>query len=312
MNKITVVPCTVDADEVARIKGLGFLRDKTTADKFNCRVITRNGKITAEESRAIADAAEKFGSGELAMTSRMTIEVQGIPYGNINDFITFLNEKGLETGGTGPKVRPVVSCKGTTCQYGLIDTFSLSMKIHENFYKGYRQVKLPHKFKIAVGGCPNNCVKPDINDLGIIGQRVPDIKEDKCVGCGLCKKLCPMGAIEIENKKAVRNTDICNNCGRCIPVCKLGAIEEVKSGCSIYIGGRWGKKVARGIKIEKLFENENDVLEAIEKIIIFYKENGTPGERFADTITRLGFENVQSEVLSNEIHATKDEVICNE
>lgn len=312
MNKITVVPCTVDADEVARIKGLGFLRDKTTADKFNCRVITRNGKITAEESRAIADAAEKFGSGELAMTSRMTIEVQGIPYGNINDFITFLNEKGLETGGTGPKVRPVVSCKGTTCQYGLIDTFSLSMRIHEKFYKGYRQVKLPHKFKIAVGGCPNNCVKPDINDLGIIGQRVPDIKEDKCVGCGLCKKLCPMGAIEIENKKAVRNTDICNNCGRCIPVCKLGAIEEFKSGCSIYIGGRWGKKVARGIKIEKLFENENDVLEAIEKIIIFYKENGTPGERFADTITRLGFENVQSEVLSNEIHATKDEVICNE
>ena len=246
------------------------------------------------------------------MTSRMTIEVQGIPYGNINDFITFLNEKGLETGGTGPKVRPVVSCKGTTCQYGLIDTFSLSMKIHEKFYKGYRQVKLPHKFKIAVGGCPNNCVKPDINDLGIIGQRVPDIKEDKCVGCGLCKKLCPMGAIEIENKKAVRNTDICNNCGRCIPVCKLGAIEEFKSGCSIYIGGRWGKKVARGIKIEKLFENENDVLEAIEKIIIFYKENGTPGERFADTITRLGFENVQSEVLSNEIHAAKDEVICNE
>ena len=33
--------------------------------------------------------------------------------------------------GTGKKVRPVVSCKGTTCQYGLIDTFGLSEKIHE-------------------------------------------------------------------------------------------------------------------------------------------------------------------------------------
>ena len=33
---------------------------------------------------------------------------------------------------------------------------------------------LPHKFKIAVGGCPNNCVKPDLNDLGIVGQRVPN------------------------------------------------------------------------------------------------------------------------------------------
>lgn len=312
MNIITAVPCTVSADEVARIKGLGFLRDKTTADKFNCRVITRNGKITADESRAIADAAEKFGSGEIAMTSRMTVEVQGIPYDNINAFIAFLNERGLETGGTGPKVRPVVSCKGTTCQYGLIDTFSLSQKIHEEFYKGYRQVKLPHKFKIAVGGCPNNCVKPDINDLGIIGQRVPDIKEDKCVGCGRCEKLCPMSAIEIKDKKAVRNTDICNNCGRCIPVCRLGAIEEAKAGCNIYIGGRWGKKVARGTKIDKLFENEGDVLSAIEKIILFYKENGTPGERFADTIARLGFEKVQSEVLGEEILNRKAEVLSHE
>ena len=38
----------------------------------------------------------------------------------------FIQEAGLDTGGTGSKVRPVVSCKGTTCQYGLIDTFALS------------------------------------------------------------------------------------------------------------------------------------------------------------------------------------------
>ncbi|MFR4430429.1 MAG: hypothetical protein ACLT4D_14210 [Blautia faecis] len=80
---------------------------------------------------------------------------------------------GFGNRGTGSKVRPVVSCKGTTCQYGLIDTFGLSEEIHERFYHGYSAVKLPHKFKIAVGGCPNNCVKPDLNDLGIIGQRVP-------------------------------------------------------------------------------------------------------------------------------------------
>ena len=312
MKIITNVPCTVDPKEVARIKGLGFLRDKTTGDKFNCRVITRNGKITADESRAIADAAEKYGNGEIAMTSRMTVEVQGIPYENVNAFIEFLAEKGLETGGTGPKVRPVVSCKGTTCQYGLIDTFALSEQIHKDFYKGYRQVKLPHKFKIAVGGCPNNCVKPDINDLGIIGQRVPAFNDAVCVGCGLCAKLCPMDAIEIKDINAVRNREICYNCGRCIPTCKLGAITAEKNGCKIYIGGRWGKKVARGTALGKIFESEAEALATVEKVILFYKENGTPGERFADTITRIGFENVEKEILTDEIFRRKDEILKNE
>lgn len=84
-------------------------------------------------------------------------------------------------------MRPVVSCKGTTCQYGLIDTFDLSEKLHELYYIGYHGVSLPHKFKIAVGGCPNNCVKPNLNDLGIIGQRLPEIDLDKCKGCKVCQ-----------------------------------------------------------------------------------------------------------------------------
>ena len=51
--------------------------------KFNGRVITRNGKITAEEIRIIAEAAELYGSGEVTMTSRLTVEIQGVPYDNI-------------------------------------------------------------------------------------------------------------------------------------------------------------------------------------------------------------------------------------
>ena len=120
-------------EQIAEMKALGCLRDKRYNDIFNVRVITRNGKITAAEQKSIAEAAELFGSSEVAMTSRMTIEIQGVSYENIPKLINFLKERGLETGGTGAKVRPVVSCKGTTCQFGLIDTFSLSQKIHELF-----------------------------------------------------------------------------------------------------------------------------------------------------------------------------------
>ena len=143
----------VSQADITRVKALGFLWDKRTPDTFNGRVITRNGKITAEECRVVAEAAKRFGSGEVAMTTRLTMEIQGVPYENIEPLRTFLKEEaGLETGGTGAKVRPVVSCKGTTCQYGLIDTYDLSLAVHERFFKGYHTVKLPHKFKIAVGG----------------------------------------------------------------------------------------------------------------------------------------------------------------
>ena len=38
--------CTISAEEIKRVKALGFLNNKGT-DLFNGRVITVNGKITA-------------------------------------------------------------------------------------------------------------------------------------------------------------------------------------------------------------------------------------------------------------------------
>ena len=246
--------CTISAEEIKRVKGLGFLNNKGT-DLFNGRVITVNGKITAAQAKVIAEAAEKFGNGDVEFTTRLTVEVRGIHFDNIEPFREYIAREGLQTGGTGSVVRPVVSCKGTTCQYGLYDTFALSEKIHERFYLGYRTVKLPHKFKIATGGCPNNCVKPDLNDLGIVGQLVPNFDEDMCNGCKKCKieKTCPMKAATVEDGVLEINKDVCNNCGRCIGQCPFDAIEEGTPGYKIYIGGRWGKKVAQGQPLSKNF-----------------------------------------------------------
>ncbi len=171
---------TVSKEDEKRVKALGFLSNKGT-DNFSGRIVTRNGKITADLKQiAIGEAAEKFGNGNVTYTTRLTVEIQGIPYEKIDEFRAFIQEAGLDTGGTGSEGPPGSSCKGTTCQYGLIDTFALSEEIHERFYVGYHGVKLPHKFKIAVGGCPNNCVKPNLNDLGIIGQMIPNYDEGTC------------------------------------------------------------------------------------------------------------------------------------
>ena len=305
------VQSTIPTEEISRVKSMGFLRDKTTPDCFNCRVITRNGKITSAESRIIAEAAEKFGSGELAMTTRLTVEIQRIPFANIEPLCAYLAEHGLQPGGTGPKVRPVVSCKGTTCQYGRIDTYALSEKIHYLFYEGYHHVKLPHKFKIAVGGCPNNCVKPDLNDLGIIGQSVPQIDDQMCRGCKKCaiENSCPMKAAAVSDGKISISEDICNHCGRCIGKCPFSAISDGGSGFKVYIGGRWGKKVAQGRPLDKLFTSEEEVLSVVEKAILLFREQGIAGERFADTVNRIGFENIQSQLLSDDLLLRKEQIL---
>lgn len=290
-------------EEIKRVKGLGCLQDKRYGDVFNVRVITRNGKITTEEHRAIAEGAERFGSGEITMTTRLTMEIQGVPYANIDPLIAFLAEHNLETGGTGSLVRPVVSCKGTTCQYGLIDTFDISEKIHERFYEGYHHVTLPHKFKIAVGGCPNNCVKPDLNDLGVIGQRVPLFDYSKCRGCKKCQveTSCPIKLAKVEDGCLKVDAESCNGCGRCKGKCPFGVTEEYMDGCKIYIGGRWGKKIANGRPLDKLFTSEEEVLDTIERAILFFRDEGITGERFADTVNRLGFDYVQDKLLHAQI-----------
>lgn len=302
---------TISKEDEKKVKALGFLNNKGT-DNFSGRVLTINGVITAAQIKCIAEAAELFGNGIITFTTRLSVECQGIPYDKIEDFRNYIAKAGLATGGTGAKVRPVVSCKGTTCQYGLIDTFALSEEIHERFFNGYTNVKLPHKFKIAVGGCPNNCAKPNLNDVGIIGQIIPDFEADKCKGCKKCsvEAVCPMQAATVVD--GVLNIDAakCCHCGLCIGKCNFDAIVDGQRGYKIYLGGRWGKRVAHGITVNKIFTDKEAALAVIEKVILLYREQGITGERLSQTVERLGFANVEEQVLADELLTRKQAILA--
>ena len=300
--------CTIKPAEIKRVKAFGFLHNKDT-DLFNGRVITRNGKITAEQAKVIAEAAEKFGSGEVEFTTRLTVEVRGIHFDNIEPFREYIAQVGLKTGGTGARIRPIVSCKGTTCQYGLYDTFGLSEKINERFFEGYHDLVLPHKFKIATGGCPNNCVKPNLNDLGVVGKMIPALDKDLCKKCKKCQveAVCPMKAAKAEEGNVTINEEVCIKCGRCVKGCIFKAMNGTP-GYEIYVGGRWGKKFAHGIPLSKIFTSEEEVLDTIEAAILLFREQGRQGERFSDTIERIGFEEVERQLLSREILNRKEEI----
>lgn len=52
------------------------------------------------------------------------------------------------------------------------------------------------------------------------------VNKSKCVGCGTCVNVCPVGAITIgADGKAQINKEICIQCGSCQNVCPVEAVK---------------------------------------------------------------------------------------
>lgn len=296
-------------EQIKSVKGRGFLHNRGTR-KFSGRIITENGVLTSAQMIVLSEAAQKFGSGDVSFTVRLTVEVPGIDFDNIDAFCEYISKENMSTGGTGSRVRPIVACKGTTCVFGLCNTHELAKKMHKRFYNEYYDVVLPHKFKISVGGCPNNCAKPDLNDIGVVGQRVMNFEIDKCHGCKKCSVMesCPMNAIKVNDGKIEVDKDVCNNCGRCLGSCAFKVCDKSTDMFKVYIGGKWGKNVRMGSTINKLF-TEEEVLDVVEKAILLFKSKGISGERFGETVDRLGIVKVEKMLISNNLLKNKEDIL---
>lgn len=222
----------ISAERLAELKGKGFLFMKDQ-ENFNVRLVIPAGIIEADKVVKMCEIAKKYGKGVVMPTVRLSLEVPGIKYEDIENVMRECDEAGIIYGGTGAKVRPVVTCKGTECKWGLIDTQKIGMEIHNEYFP----TSAPHKFKINVTGCPNNCAKVQFNDLGIMGA--PNGMVKIFVGGRAGRSVVPgteVGRIKAEN--VLKAVDICLEFFRahgktkerfCVTLERMKDTEEYKS-----------------------------------------------------------------------------------
>ncbi len=302
---------SVSKEDISRAKGQGFLLNRGQ-DTFSGRIVSAGGVYTSTQLAQIAKCAEQFGNGKVVFTSRLSAEVPGLKLIDLPTAAAFLAEADLSFGGTGPKVRPVTACKGTTCVYGNIDTQKLAHDLHERFYIGMHDTRLPHKFKIGIGGCPNSCMKPSLNDIGIEGHALFEFDAGACKGCKSCSiaTSCPSKAVQKNGEKMEIDATKCMQCGVCVGKCPFGAMpSKAESLCRIYIGGTWGRKWRIGESLKATY-TVDEVPDIVEKAILWYRENGYSGERFGLTVDRIGISAFESDISSNDLLNRKSEILA--
>ncbi len=273
------------AYDVKALKAGGLMKQKEP-DLFSVRLRVVGGFLSAEQLEKLAEVARKYGRGHVHLTTRQGVEVPYVAFRDMEGIRADLKEAALEFGACGPRVRTITACQGASCSHGLIDSQALAARIDERVFG---RSGLPHKFKIGITGCPNACIKPRENDLGIMGIVLKSFHEDLCDRCGLCVHACPIpGALEIVDDRLVYREDICVRCGSCIAACPTDAWERTGTGYALFVGGKMGKRPRLGDRLPFEAKTEEEVLDIIDATIEWYASNGTKGERFGETLDRVG------------------------
>ena len=81
-------------DNIAGVKGRGFLHNRGT-ECFSGRLVSVGGHFSAEALAVIARCAHTYGNGEVYFTSRLSAEIQGIPFDKIPEGLEQLKKGGV-------------------------------------------------------------------------------------------------------------------------------------------------------------------------------------------------------------------------
>ncbi|MEE3419636.1 MAG: sulfite reductase subunit C [Lachnospiraceae bacterium] len=269
------------------------------------RIRVPGGLLKAEYLGKIQEIAEKYGNGTVNLTSRQGFEIPGIPFEKIPEVNaalqeiidgTGINQDGKERGEGYPAsgTRNVAACVGNrVCPYACYDTTAFAQRIEKVIFPNDLHVK------IVLTGCPNDCQKVRMADIGIMGMTEPQFDPNRCVSCGACEKRCKsksVAAITMDKFRPVRDSIKCIGCGECVNACPNFAWTRSRQKYyRVTLMGRTGKKNPRmGVDFIK-WADEESIIQMIKNMYAFtehYINPNSPGgkEHVGYIVDRVGTE----------------------
>ena len=253
------------------LKTGGFIKERGK-DLFTVRLRVPGGRLDVGRMKHIAEVAEKYGVESIHLSVRQSVELTHVNYRDFDGMVHDLEAKGVKVASCGARVRVPTACGG--CAYnpnGLMDTQASAVEVDQSLFgtaTGH------HKFKISFSGCPIDCFKSYLNDVGFQGAAYPVLDRAGCIGCGLCAKSCHEGALEMgADQRPVFDSDKCIYCGDCIKACPTEAWTAEKSGYVVRVGGKGGHNPMLGT-VFALFLPSDRVVEFIGEVLAWYQEKG--------------------------------------
>ena len=129
------------------------------------------GDLSSDQTRALADVAERYAGGNVRLTVEQNVVLRWVPHNKVVDLYTDLKALGLAQPGAGSIV-DVTSCPGTdTCKLGIASSRGLAGVLRERL--GAKSASLDaavRGLRIKVSGCFNSCGQHHVADIGFYGN----------------------------------------------------------------------------------------------------------------------------------------------